>query len=165
MVDEFLEDLNSILVDTRFFNGKKLSWLPSPPSLQMRKWYKLEGNTTPPILDLPSAASNFSDRCQLSFVARTNITVTSLAIEDFEAVIKFIVKVSSWMDWLLVTVQSLANSTRPDERHGYSPLTHYCKWLGCGTLFPSCGWNACSSAAMWHSRSLWRIPPSKIVRS
>ena len=40
--------------------------------------------------------------------------VVASEIEDFEASSESIVEVPSWLDWRLVMVQSLANSTEPN---------------------------------------------------
>ena len=43
------------------------------------------------------------------------MTLVSFDMEDFEVITKSWVKISSWMDWWLVTVQRLANSMRPHD--------------------------------------------------
>ena len=85
---------NSLLLKAKHFN----SLLP-PPNIQ----------------NLPSSASNLIENRLLPDVLGTDVMISISDGEKFEATTMLVPEVSSWMDWWLVTVQSLANSLNPDN--------------------------------------------------
>ena len=62
-----------------------LNSLISPSNIQERRYYKLEGDNAPSVLDLPNAANNLTECYSLSTVARFDVTLAANEIKNFEA--------------------------------------------------------------------------------
>ena len=110
MVDDFLSEVDAKLsTDATMFKAKRLNGFLHPPNINARRYYELEGYTSPSILGLTVAVSSITKGHYLSLVARTDVTPMTSETEDFEASSKSMLEVMSWLDWWLITIQGLVN--------------------------------------------------------
>ena len=60
-----------MLVDTTLHKAMRLNKL-LPLPVRARRYYKLKGDNSPSVLDLPTAVSSLTEDCFLSIMARTD---------------------------------------------------------------------------------------------
>ena len=75
----------------------------------------LEEEKRNPVLALPIVINSLTDGCSFSMVARTEVKLLTSKMEDFEDSRKLLLEFASWLDWWLVTVWGLSNSTKLDD--------------------------------------------------
>ena len=86
MADNFLSEMdnkisiNAVLLKTKSFRG-----LFPPPTIKVRRYYKLEGGTFPLVLGLLTAASSLTKGHSMSMMVRTDVTLAASEMEDFKA--------------------------------------------------------------------------------
>ena len=141
---------NKISVETGSPRAKKLKYLLPPPVTQVRRFYKLEGDKSPAVLDCPTAAMISLLELQLIFCCQgADVTLVAKEMKDFEVASRIVIKVTPWLDWWFVAVHGLANSTIYHQRSGSRLLTKTS-----AMMLLNCSLECRDMALSWFTRGL-----------
>ena len=105
MTEDFLQGIDTkVSIDAGPLEVKKKQGVFS--FLQIFRWGGSANwweNKASSVFYLTSAASSLLEGCSLTSLARADITLAAIGMEDFEASSKTIMKVITWLNWNIVS--------------------------------------------------------------